>query len=60
LAADAFFLVNPSDVAVLGINKGGLHWTIDYAGGRYTLPARGYLYVIRELAEGILYNLNPG
>jgi hypothetical protein len=60
LAADAFFLVNPSDVAVLGINKGGTYRTIDNTWGRYALPARGYLYVIRELAKGILYNLNPG
>jgi hypothetical protein len=60
LAAYAFFLVNPSDIAVLGINKSGPYRTIDYAGGRYTLPAYSYLYVIRELAEGVLYNLNPG
>jgi hypothetical protein len=60
LAADAFFLVNPSDIAVLGVNKGCPYWTIDNTGGRYTLPAYSYLYVIRELAEGVLYNLNPG
>ena len=60
LAADTFFLVNSSDIAVLGVNKGGPYRTIDNTGGRDTLAAYSYLYVIRELAEGVLYNLNPG
>jgi hypothetical protein len=60
LASDAFSLVNPSDVAVLSVHVGGPYRTINNTGGRDTLPAWSYLYVIRKLAKGILYYLYTG
>lgn len=38
-AADAFFAVNSSDVAIFGIHEGGSHRAILNTDGRDTLPA---------------------
>lgn len=60
LTADAFFLVNSSHIAVLGIHESGSHRAILNTDGGDTLPAWSYLDVIGEFAEGILHDLNAG
>jgi hypothetical protein len=60
LAADAFFFVDSSDIAVYGIYKGGSRRTILNADGYDALSAWSDLDVVGELAEGILYDLNAG
>ena len=50
-AADAFFGVNPSDIAVGRIHMGGPGGTLLHADGGDALPAGGHNYVVGEFAE---------
>jgi hypothetical protein len=60
LTPDAFFLVNPSDIAVLSVHIGGSFRAILDTDRCDTLTTRGNLEIIREFPKGILYDLYAG
>jgi len=57
-ASDAFFAVDPSDIAVLRIDVGSANGAIFDARRRLALPAGRHLDVVWEFAEGVLHDLD--